>query len=63
MAEISRGGGKALAVATDVTKQEDMRKLADLAVERFGRIDVLINNAGVMPLSPVERLKVDEWIA
>ena len=61
VAEISRGGGKALAVATDVTKQEDMRKLADLAVERFGRIDVLVNNAGVMPLSPVERLKVDEW--
>jgi NADP-dependent 3-hydroxy acid dehydrogenase YdfG len=61
VAEISRGGGKALAVATDVTKQEDMRKLADLAVERFGRIDVLVNNAGVMPLSPVERLMVDEW--
>ena len=61
VAEISRGGGKALAVATDVTKQEDMRKLANLAVERFGRIDVLVNNAGVMPLSPVERLKVDEW--
>ena len=61
VAEISRDGGKAIAVATDVTKQEDMRKLADFAVERFGRIDVLVNNAGVMPLSPIERLKVDEW--
>ena len=61
VAEISRDGGQSIAVATDVTKQEDMRKLADLAVERFGRIDVLVNNAGVMPLSPIDRLKVDEW--
>jgi NADP-dependent 3-hydroxy acid dehydrogenase YdfG len=61
VAEISKNGGEAIAVATDVTRHEDMRKVADLAVERFGRIDVLVNNAGVMPLSPIERLKVDEW--
>ena len=61
VAEIGQAGGKAIAVATDVTKQEDMRKLADTALEKFGRIDVLVNNAGVMPLSPIERLKVDEW--
>ena len=61
VSEIGKAGGKAIAVATDVTKQEDMRKLADTALDKFGRVDVLVNNAGVMPLSPVERLKVDEW--
>lgn len=61
VSEISRSGGKAIAVATDVTKQDDMRKLAEAAVAKFGRIDALVCNAGVMPLSPVERLKVDEW--
>jgi NADP-dependent 3-hydroxy acid dehydrogenase YdfG len=60
-AEIGEAGGKALAVVTDVTKREDVRKLVDSAVDTFGRIDVIINNAGVMPLSPLDRLKVDEW--
>jgi NADP-dependent 3-hydroxy acid dehydrogenase YdfG len=60
-AEIGESGGKALALATDVTKRDDVRKLVDSAVETFGRIDVIINNAGVMPLSPLDRLKVDEW--
>lgn len=59
--EITEAGGKATAVVTDVTKRDDVRNLVDKAVQTYGRIDVLINNAGVMPLSPLDRLKVDEW--
>lgn len=60
-ADITEAGGKATAVVTDVTRRKDMRTLVDTAVTTYGRIDVLINNAGVMPLSPLERLKVEEW--
>ncbi|WGM47835.1 putative oxidoreductase [Brevundimonas sp. NIBR10] len=61
VAEISAAGGKAIAVATDVTERDDLKRLVDAAIETYGRIDVIINNAGVMPLSPLERVKVDEW--
>jgi NADP-dependent 3-hydroxy acid dehydrogenase YdfG len=59
--EITSAGGKALAVETDVTNRAQVQRLVDSAVETHGRIDVLINNAGIMPLSPLERLKVEEW--
>ncbi|MBB4637859.1 SDR family oxidoreductase [Longimicrobium terrae] len=59
--EITAAGGKALAVETDVTDRGQVQHLVNAAVETYGRIDVLINNAGVMPLSPMDRLKVDEW--
>jgi NADP-dependent 3-hydroxy acid dehydrogenase YdfG len=59
--EIVESGGKALAVATDVTSCDQVKALVEQAVERFGRIDVMINNAGLMPQAPLERLKVDEW--
>ncbi|MGF6351131.1 SDR family oxidoreductase [Variovorax sp. W2I14] len=61
VAEIREAGGEAVAIATDVSKRTDLEKLAAATVETFGRIDVLVNNAGVMPLSPLEKLKVDEW--
>jgi NADP-dependent 3-hydroxy acid dehydrogenase YdfG len=61
VAEIREAGGEAIAVATDVARRADLEKLAAAAVEAFGRIDVLVNNAGVMPLSPLDKLKVDEW--
>ena len=59
--ELTAGGAKALAVATDVTDRGQVQRLVDTAVQRFGRIDVIINNAGLMPQSPLERLRVDEW--
>ncbi|MCL2873228.1 MAG: SDR family NAD(P)-dependent oxidoreductase, partial [Betaproteobacteria bacterium] len=59
--DITRAGGQALAVPTDVTRRADVQRLVDTAVQHFGRIDAIINNAGVMPHSPLERLKVDDW--
>jgi NADP-dependent 3-hydroxy acid dehydrogenase YdfG len=50
-----------MVVATDVTDREQVKRLGDTAVQKFGRIDVRLNNAGLMPLAPLERLKVDEW--
>ncbi len=61
VADIKAEGGQAACVATDVTKLEDVQKLVDTAVETFGRIDVLFNNAGLMPLSPLESLRIAEW--
>jgi NADP-dependent 3-hydroxy acid dehydrogenase YdfG len=59
--ELISNGAKALAVATDVTSFDQVKKLADRSVQSYGRIDVMINNAGLMPLSPLERLKIDDW--
>ncbi|MBI1248036.1 SDR family NAD(P)-dependent oxidoreductase [bacterium] len=59
--ELSGNGGKALAVPTDVTDQKQVQALVDKAVDAFGRIDVMLNNAGLMPLAPLEDLKTDEW--
>ncbi|WP_404298556.1 SDR family oxidoreductase [Halomonas sp.] len=54
-------GGEAIYRVTDVTDREQVEALATAAKEAYGRIDVLVNNAGVMPLSPLDQLKVDEW--
>jgi NADP-dependent 3-hydroxy acid dehydrogenase YdfG len=59
--ELSASGGKALAIATDVTHCDQVERLVDAGAQTYGRIDVMINNAGLMPQAPLDRLKIDEW--
>jgi NADP-dependent 3-hydroxy acid dehydrogenase YdfG len=59
--EISTAGGKAIGFATDVTKRAEVEAIIQGAVDSFGRVDVLVNNAGIMPIAPITALKVDEW--
>lgn len=58
---LASAGGKALTVTTDVTDPAQVKRLVDAAVRTFGRVDVMINNAGLMPQAPLELLKIDEW--
>jgi NADP-dependent 3-hydroxy acid dehydrogenase YdfG len=60
-AEIGESGGTADYRQVDVTQREQVDQFVKSAVDGFGRIDVLINNAGLMPLSPLAALKVEEW--
>jgi len=60
-ADIERAGGQARIRALDVTRREDVEAFIAFAQREFGRIDVVVNNAGVMPLSALEEAKVDEW--
>ncbi|MBB3898202.1 SDR family oxidoreductase [Roseococcus suduntuyensis] len=60
-AQIQAMGGIAEARKLDVTSRPSMAAFVQAAVERWGRVDVLINNAGVMPLSPLAAGKQDEW--
>jgi NAD(P)-dependent dehydrogenase (short-subunit alcohol dehydrogenase family) len=62
--EIRAGGGQALAVKVDVTSEEDTLNMAREAVENFGRIDVLVNNAGIVykaTYAPFTEIPLDEW--
>ncbi|KAA0696505.1 SDR family NAD(P)-dependent oxidoreductase [Halopseudomonas laoshanensis] len=61
VAEIRNAGEIAMARQLDVTQREEVQEFVDAALNDFGQIDVIINNAGVMPLSPLAALKVDEW--
>ncbi|WP_055566929.1 SDR family oxidoreductase [Streptomyces atriruber] len=58
---IVRAGGEAVHLRTDVTRAEDLRALVALAEERFGRLDVLVSNAGAGTISPLDDLRTDEW--
>ena len=60
---IAAQGGQAAYRVTDVTNPADLTALVDLAKTKFGGIDVIFNNAGIMPTSPISALKTDEWNA
>lgn len=59
--DIEQAGGAARAFITDVTKKDDVDALVKNTLEAFGRVDVIFNNAGLMPLSRLENLHYDEW--
>jgi NADP-dependent 3-hydroxy acid dehydrogenase YdfG len=61
VSEIREAGGNADYRRLDVTSQADTQAFVDAALAQYGRVDVLVNNAGVMPLSRLDVLKVDEW--
>ena len=59
--EIESSGGQATYQTVDVMKKDEVKALAKAAIDAYGRIDVLVNNAGLMPLAPLDEMKVDEW--
>jgi NADP-dependent 3-hydroxy acid dehydrogenase YdfG len=59
--EIHQQGGTAEFKALDVTNREDVKAFIEFTKDKFGRVDVIFNNAGVMPLSPLNSLKVEDW--
>src|SRR6266850_3881506 len=58
---IARAGGEAVYARTDVKRREDLSNLVKLACARYGKLDVLVNNAGIMPVSPLDDLRVEDW--
>ena len=58
---IADAGGEAAYAPTDVKRRDDLSNLVKLACERYGKLDVLVNNAGVMPVSPLDDLRVEDW--
>jgi NADP-dependent 3-hydroxy acid dehydrogenase YdfG len=61
--EIEAAGGQAVYRATDVTRREDLDALVSFACERFDKLDVMVNNAGIGPISTFDTLRFDDWDA
>lgn len=61
VADIRAAGGTAESKALDVTSRDSVEAFVQFAEKTYGKVDVIVNNAGLMPLSPLEALKVDEW--
>ncbi len=62
VARIGRGGGRALAVATDVADRDAVFALVERAAAELGPVDILVNNAGIMPTSPLKDIHLDAWL-
>ncbi|MGO9034409.1 SDR family oxidoreductase [Mycobacterium sp.] len=60
---LSAAGGEAVAQVTDVSRRGDLMDFISLAAETYGQLDVLVSNAGIMPVSPFDELRVDDWEA
>jgi NADP-dependent 3-hydroxy acid dehydrogenase YdfG len=58
---ITERGSEAVYMSSDVKRREDMSNLVSLACEQYGKLDVFINNAGIMPISPLDELRVEDW--
>jgi NADP-dependent 3-hydroxy acid dehydrogenase YdfG len=58
---IAKAGGEVAYAQTDVRRPEEQTRLVKLACDRYGQLDVLINNAGIMPVSPLDDLRVEDW--
>lgn len=59
--EITKAGGESFSQSLDVTSRNSCNELVSATREKWGKVDILINNAGLMPLSFIKKLKVDEW--
>lgn len=61
VARITQAGGEAVYIRTDVKQRIDLINLVELAIKQYGKLDVLINNAGIGPISLMEELRVEDW--